>query len=153
MNFSKAVAICILTSLSPLFISAPSLASESKQLTLAQQKQSTLENDFTTDTFAHYEWVSPDSGEPIYESGIYIVVQGNKMSIYNTYNRYPLGTAAQCGGFGCDLGKGSLLATLDFVKQGNDYIVRNASQRAAFLQGSRCKVVEFATTILECFFE
>jgi len=151
MRFSKTLAVCTLAFLTQSFLSVPSLASKPKEFSLAQRNQLTLENEFVEWAFVGYEWLSANDRSSIYESTIYIEVKGNTMSIYNTYNREPLGRIASCGGLGCDLGKGSLLATLSFANQGNAYVVRDASQKAAFLKGSRCKVVPDAMPVLECF--
>lgn len=102
--------------------------------------------------FAYYTWLrSEDDREP-YSSAVYLSLSGNSLSIYNTYNAAPLGHLTRCGGLGCDLGKGQLLATLEVVPQGsNRYTVVSTSQKTSFLQGAQCRVAESYMQVFECF--
>ena len=72
------------------------------------------------------------------------------MTLYNSHQLEPLGQNARCGGFGCNLAKGSLVATLTFERQGNLFVVREASERASFLQGAKCRLKPSYNDILEC---
>lgn len=61
-----------------------------------------------------------------------------------------MGKYSRCGGLGCDLGKGQLIAALNFESRGNVLIIQSATGKAAFLNGARCKLVESDLKILEC---
>lgn len=100
--------------------------------------------------FTSFEWLSAKDNETIYSSAVYTEVNQNTLSIYNTYNRAPLGQYARCGGLGCDLGKGQLVATVKFERKGSGFIVREASSKAGFLVGAQCRLVDSYMVILEC---
>lgn len=115
----------------------------------------TLETVWTDATgFAYFDWLRAEDNRELYSSSLYLSVSGNTLSIYNTYNAEPLGRLARCGGLGCDLGTGSLVATLEFVQQGSNlFTVQSASSRASFLQGAQCRIVGNVLQALECFSE
>jgi hypothetical protein len=79
-----------------------------------------------------------------------IQIKQNTLNIYNTYKLDPFGKNARCGGLGCDLGKGALVATLKFEPKGSSFIVREASGKAGFLTGARCRIVDGYAPVLEC---
>jgi hypothetical protein len=99
--------------------------------------------------FVTYRWLSP-GGDTIYSSTLYTEISQNTLSIYNTYVRDPFGSNAICGGLGCDLGKGQLIATLRFESQGSRFIIRQTSGRTDFLLGAQCHLVDSYMTVLVC---
>lgn len=132
-----------------LLISASGVGSQEVSLAQAQ----TLETDWADGPgFASYAWLRAEDNRELYSSAVYLSLSGNSLSIYNTYNAEPLGHSARCGGLGCDLGKGQLLATIEVMPQGgNRYSVVTASQKASFLQGAQCRVAESYLQVFECF--
>jgi hypothetical protein len=119
---------------------------------IAQQRTSTLESAWTDGTgFTSYIWSRATDGGSLYSSSIYTVVSGNTLSIYNTYMSEPLGQFARCGGLGCDLGRGELVATIEFASQANgSFVVQSASSRASFLQDAQCRIIGEHMKSLEC---
>lgn len=114
---------------------------------IAQQTSPTLEEAWPYDNnFVVYEWLRSDRSK-LYSHALEVQLAGNKLSLYNTHLSEPLGQNVRCGGFGCDLATGSLVAALTFERQGNLFVVREASERASFLQGAKCKITAH---ILEC---
>jgi len=103
--------------------------------------------------FATFSWIRGEDKGTLYQSAIYLELNRNKLSIYNTYNRAPLGMYTRCGGLGCDLGKGSLVGTLNFKKQQDTFIVESATGQSSFLKGAQCTLDEsrlLVSAILEC---
>jgi hypothetical protein len=119
---------------------------------IAQQRTSTLESAWTDGTgFTSYTWSRASDGGSFYSSSIYTVVSGNTLSIYNTYMSEPLGQFARCGGLGCDLERGELVATIEFAYQSsNTFVVQSASPRASFLQDAQCRITGEYMKVLEC---
>ena len=126
----------IITALSAVLLLCGVSDATAQGVPLAQAR--TLEAGWVDSSgFTSFAWLRSDDNRELYSSAVYLSLSGNKLSIYNTYNAAPLGQLARCGGLGCDLGKGQLLATLEVVPQGsNRYLVTNASQKASFLQGA-----------------
>lgn len=141
----------VISVLSAGFLLMGTSGARAQGVLLAQAR--TLETGWTDGAgFANYAWLRTEDEGELYASAVYLSLSGNSLSIYNTYNAAPLGQLARCGGLGCDLGKGQLLATLEVVPQGNNrYTVTSASQKASFLQGAQCRVVEDYMQVFECF--
>lgn len=141
----------VISALSAAFLLMGTSGAKAQGVPLAQAQ--TLETGWADGSgFANYTWLrSEDDGE-LYSSAVYLSLSGNTLSIYNTYNAAPLGQLARCGGLGCDLGKGQLLATLEVVPRGsNRYTVINTSQKTSFLQGAQCNVAGSYFQFFECF--
>ena len=101
--------------------------------------------------FASFTWARDVDGSEIYSSAVYLSLSDNQLSIYNTYNTAPLGHLARCGGLGCDLGRGQLLANLEVARQGqNLFTVTSTSDKASFLQGAQCRIDEGYLQVLKC---
>ncbi|AMA08913.1 hypothetical protein [Picosynechococcus sp. PCC 73109] len=121
------------------------------QSVLAQQKAFVLQEAWGFSRgFASFDWLRAEDKETIYSSAVYTEINRNTLAVYNTYKQDPFGKYARCGGLGCDLGKGQLIATLNFESRGNLLIVQSATGKAAFLNGALCKLVESYLTVLEC---
>lgn len=117
----------------------------------AQQRSNTLNQTWTDGNgFTSVSWSFVEDGEEIYSSAVYTEINQNTLNIYNTYQLDPFGKYARCGGLGCDLGKGQLIATLKFESKGSSFVVKEASGNASFLKGSQCKLVESYLKVLEC---
>jgi hypothetical protein len=102
--------------------------------------------------FSSFTWSRAEDGGEIYSSAVYLSLSGNRLSIYNTYNAAPLGHSARCGGLGCDLERGQLVADLEVVKQDqNLFTVISTSGNADFLQGASCAVEESYLQVFKCF--
>lgn len=144
----KKIAISILGA--ALLLSCP-LKVKAQGLQVAQSQ--TLQDNWGNATgFASFVWSRSEDGGEIYASTVYLSLSGNKLSIYNTYNAAPLGHLARCGGLGCDLGKGQLLANLEVVKQGqNLFTVTSTSDKVSFLQGAQCRIEESYLQVFKCF--
>lgn len=145
----KKTAISILSA--TLLLSCTTLEVQAQSLPLAQSQM--LQDNWTDATgFARFTWSRDEDGGEVYSSAVYLSLSGNQLSIYNTYNAAPLGHLAQCGGLGCDLGKGDLLANLEVVKQGqNLFTVVNTSDNVSFLQGAQCRIEESYLQVFKCF--
>jgi len=146
----------------------------------AQQTSTTLEEAWPHGGFASYQWLRlqqawPDNDfatyewrpsyqnrDVLYSSSVYIEVVGNTLKIYKANLSEPLGQRSRCGGLGCDLAKGSLVATLNLEHRRtleidpnrqpfplivNLFVVGETSERASFLQGAQCRTVYH---MLEC---
>lgn len=100
--------------------------------------------------FMSFSWLRPEGNQIIYSSALYTETNQNTLSIYNTYKLDPFGKNARCGGLGCDLGKGQLIAILKLESKGSRFIVREASGKAGFLAGAQCRLVADYMTVLEC---
>lgn len=141
----------VISVLSTAFLLIGTSGARAQGVTLAQAQ--TLETVWADGSgFANYVWLRTEDEGELYSSAVYLSLSGNSLSIYNTYNAAPLGHSARCGGLGCDLGKGQLLATLEVVPQGsNRYTVINTSEKTSFLQGAQCKVTGSYFQFFECF--
>lgn len=144
----KNIAISVL---SAAFLLMGTSGARAQEVPLAQSQ--TLETAWAYDSgFANYAWLRTEDEGELYSSAVYLSLSGNSINIYNTYNAAPLGHSARCGGLGCDLGKGQLLATIEVAPQGgNRYSVVAASQKASFLQGAQCRVAGSFPQVFECF--
>lgn len=144
----KKIAISIL---SVALLLSCTLEAKAQGLKVAQSQ--TLQDSWAdAPGFASFTWARDEDGREIYSSSVYLSVSDNQLSIYNTYNTAPLGHLARCGGLGCDLGKGQLLATLEVVKQGqNLFTVTSTSDKASFLQGAQCRIDESYLQVFKCF--
>lgn len=100
--------------------------------------------------FVSFSWSRAEDNQEIYSSALHTEISQNTLSIYNTHKLDPFGKNARCGGLGCDLGKGQLVATLKFEPKGNRFIVREASSKAGFLTGAQCRLVAGYMVVLEC---
>ena len=141
----------VISVLSAAFLLVGTSGARAQGVPLAQAQ--TLETDWAiSSSFADYKWLRTEDEEEFYSSAVYLSLSGNSLSIYNSYKAAPLGQQARCGGFGCDLGKGQLLATLEVIPQGNKrYTVASASQKASFLQGAQCRLAGSHFYFFECF--
>ena len=141
----------VISVLSAAFLLIGTSSARAQGMPLAQAQ--TLETVWADGSgFANYAWLRTEDDGELYSSAVYLSLSGNSLSIYNTYNAAPLGQLARCGGLGCDLGKGQLLATLEVMPQGdNRYTVVSASQKASFLQGAQCRVAGSYFYFFECF--
>ena len=144
----KKIAISIL---SAMLLLSCSLAVQAQRLQVAQSQ--TLQDNWTNATgFASFTWSRNEDGNEIYASTVYLSLSGNQLSIYNSYNIAPLGHLARCGGLGCDLGRGQLLANLEVTKQGqNLFTVTSTSDNVSFLQGAQCRIEESYLQVFDCF--
>jgi hypothetical protein len=136
-----------------LFLAGQALPTFGVPLTIqvTQQTDLTLEAAWANRGFTAFSWIRMDDSHSLYNGTVYTEVTGNTLSIYNSYLRSPLGQLARCGGLGCDLGKGALIATLEVEPQGNSFIVKSASGSASFLQGAVCNVLQTDyPPVLEC---
>lgn len=126
---------------------------ETKAQTLQVAQSQTLQDSWAdAPGFASFTWARDEDGRELYSSTVYLALSDNQLSIYNTYNAAPLGHSARCGGLGCDLGRGQLLATLEVVKQSqNIFTVTNTSDRASFFQGAQCRIDESYLQVFKCF--
>ena len=101
--------------------------------------------------FLLFSWSRVEDNEEIYSSALYTEISQNTLNIYNTYKLEPFGKSARCGGLGCDLAKGQLVASLKFESNGNRFVVRESSGKAGFLTGAKCRVLEENyLLVLEC---
>ena len=141
----------VISILSAAFLLIGTSSARAQGVPLAQSQ--TLETVWADGSgFASYEWFRTEDEGELYASAVYLSLSDNSLSIYNTYNAAPLGHSARCGGLGCDLGKGQLLATLEVVSQGsNRYTVVNTSEKTSFLQGAQCRVAGSYFQFFECF--
>jgi len=120
-------------------------------LQIGQQSSQSLQSRWSDGVgFVTLNWLRASDRATLYSSTVYLSVTGNRISVFNTYAKEPFGQLARCGGLGCDLGKGALVATLDLVPKGNSLSVQNASAKASFLKGATCSVVEDYLQVLEC---
>ena len=144
----KKIAISILSTALLL-----SCTSEVKAQSLQVAQNQTLQDSWAdAPGFASFTWARDEDGREIYSSAVYLSLSGNQLSIYNTYNAAPLGHLARCGGLGCDLGRGQLLANLEVVKQNrNLFTVTSTSDKVSFLQGAQCRIDESYLQVFECF--
>ena len=133
------------------FLLIATLDSRAQEMLVAQTQ--TLESTWTDGYgFTNFTWLRSDDNRELYSSTVYLSLSGNSLDIYNTYSAAPLGHLARCGGLGCDLGKGQLLASVEFTQQNDGtYFVTSASDKADFLQGASCAVNESFLPVLECF--
>ena len=137
--------------LSAALLLSCTLEVKAQRLQVAQNQ--TLQDSWTdAPGFASFTWARDEDGREIYSSAVYLTLSDNQLSIYNTYNAAPLGHLARCGGLGCDLGRGQLLATIEVVKQGQHlFTVMSTSDKASFLQGAQCRIDESYLQVFECF--
>jgi hypothetical protein len=100
--------------------------------------------------FTLYSWLRAEDESEIYSSPVYTEINQNTLNVHNTYRLDPFGKNARCGGLGCDLGKGQLIATLRFDSKGDSFLIKEASGNAAFLKGSQCRLIRGYVQVLEC---
>ena len=142
----------VVSILGAAFVFSSTSVARPRSVPLAQAQ--TLQSSWGISGFAEYSWHRANDGRELYSSPVYISLSGNSLNIYNTYNTAPLGQQTACGGFGCDLGRGQLLATLTVVPQGTDhYTVVSASQDVDYLQGAQCRINQDLAVFgaFECF--
>lgn len=100
-----------------------------------------LEDDLRANGFFSYTWLRPEDREPLYKSAVFAVSKGNKLCVYESVHQDPFGSLARCGGLGCDLKKGELVAILEF-KPNTDgtLLVQSATGSTSFMRGAVCQV-------------
>lgn len=142
--------ICSIAITTSITVSFPAIA-KLQTFQTSQQTSQTLQSAWGFSSgFTFFHWLRAEDKGKVYSSTVHILVKNNKLSIFNAYQREPLGQLARCGGLGCDLGKGSLIATLKFLRQGDRFIIKTTSSKATFLKGASCKVDKTGLSSLEC---
>lgn len=93
------------------------------------------------DGFYSYSWQRSDNERPLYQSAVFALSRGNKLCIYQTVQQDPFGSLALCGGLGCDLDRGELIAALEFEPSADGtLIVESTTGLASFMRGAVCQV-------------
>ncbi|NER81882.1 MAG: hypothetical protein F6K42_20420 [Leptolyngbya sp. SIO1D8] len=93
------------------------------------------------DGFYSYSWQLPENERPIYQNAVFVLSRGNNLCVYQTVQLDPFGSLALCGGLGCDLEKGELIAELEFTPNADGtLLVQSTTGLASFMRGAVCQV-------------
>jgi len=100
-----------------------------------------LEDDLGADGFFSYTWLRLEDEKPFHESVVFAVSKGNTLCLYQSIQQDPFGSLALCGGLGCDLKRGELVAILEF-KPNTDgtLLVQSVTGLVSFMRGAVCQV-------------
>lgn len=109
---------------------------------------------WTGQGFAFLQWLRVEDESVLYRSEVFMTTDSNQLNVYNTFKKEPFGSLARCGGLGCDLEQGNLVATLTFASgQNGTLLVSAATGSARFMQGARCQIEQSYLPVLTCYTE
>jgi hypothetical protein len=83
-----------------------------------------------------------EDNKVLYQSTVFLKPVGEKVSIYRTVKKDPLGKFIRCGGLGCDLEKHDLIGTLNIKNSSSGLRVVRATGSSKFLLNSICSYQE-----------
>jgi len=116
----------------------------------AQAQSQTFANTWGVSGFASYQISLPNRSDTLYESEIFVELDGNEMRLYNVQRTDPLGSITMCGGLGCDLDKTNPIGNVTYRSEKNVWLAVSATGKASFLRDSFCQLQQDYLPVLVC---
>lgn len=106
---------------------------------------------FSDGGFAYYDWLRLEDEKSLHSIPVYLIINGNRMCIYQTLSRAPLGSQARCGGLGCNLKPSELISVVGFSNNSNgEVVIDYADGPGAFMRGAICQIDQSYLAVMTC---